>query len=162
MTALLQVEGLRTEFPGAGKPFAAVDGVDLAVERGRTLGIVGESGCGKSMFSLSVMGLVPSPGRVAAGRVVFDGLDLLRLPPRQMRGLRGRRVAMIFQEPMTSLNPAYTVGDADRGGDAGARAGRAQPAGPRGCGAGAGAHSCSPTGGWTSIRTRCRAGCGSG
>ena len=111
MTALLQVEALRTEFPSAHGPFAAVDGVDLAVERGRTLGIVGESGCGKSMLSLSVMRLVPPPGRVAAGRVVFDGQDLLTLPLRAMRGLRGRRVAMIFQEPMTSLNPAYTVGD---------------------------------------------------
>ena len=111
MTALLQVDGLRTEFPAAGGPFAAVDGVSLSVERGRTLGIVGESGCGKSMLSLSVMRLVPPPGRVVAGRVVFDGRDLLALPAADMRGLRGRRVAMIFQEPMTSLNPAYTVGD---------------------------------------------------
>ncbi len=111
MTALLRVEGLRTEFPGAHGPFAAVDGVDVSVERGRTLGIVGESGCGKSMLSLSVMRLVPPPGRIAAGRVMFDGRDLLGLPAGEMRGLRGRRVAMIFQEPMTSLNPAYTVGD---------------------------------------------------
>ena len=81
---------------------------------------MGESGCGKSMLSLSVMRLVPPPGRVAAGRVVFDGRDLLTLPAADMRGLRGRRVAMIFQEPMTSLNPAYTVGAPDRGGDAGA------------------------------------------
>ena len=88
-----------------------MDGVDVSVDRGRTLGIVGESGCGKSMLSLSVMRLVPPPGRVAAGRVVFDGQDLLGLPPAAMRGLRGRRIAMIFQEPMTSLNPAYTVGD---------------------------------------------------
>ena len=108
---LLRVEALRTEFPaGRGTAFAAVDGVDLAVERGRTLGIVGESGCGKSMLSLSVMRLVPPPGRVAAGRVVFDGQDVLGLPQAAMRGLRGRRMAMIFQEPMTSLNPAYTVG----------------------------------------------------
>jgi peptide/nickel transport system ATP-binding protein len=103
---LLSVEGLRTVFGG----FAAVDGIDLSVERGRTLGIVGESGCGKSMLSLSIMRLVPPPGRIAAGRVVFDGNDLLQLPPRAMRGIRGRRAAMIFQEPMTSLNPAYTVG----------------------------------------------------
>ena len=111
MTDLLHIEGLRTEFPGERRPFAAVDGVDIAVARGRTLGIVGESGCGKSMLSLSVMGLVPPPGRVAAGQVVFDGQNLLRLPPAAMRSLRGRRIAMIFQEPMTSLNPAYTVGD---------------------------------------------------
>ncbi len=111
MTDLLHIEGLRTEFPGERRPFAAVDGVDIAVARGRTLGIVGESGCGKSMLSLSVMGLVPPPGRIAAGQVVFDGQNLLRLPPAAMRSLRGRRIAMIFQEPMTSLNPAYTVGD---------------------------------------------------
>ncbi len=111
MTDLLHIEGLRTEFPGDRRPFAAVDGVDIAVARGRTLGIVGESGCGKSMLSLSVMRLVPPPGRVAAGQVVFDGQNLLQLPPAAMRSLRGRRIAMIFQEPMTSLNPAYTVGD---------------------------------------------------
>ena len=111
MSALLTIEALRTEFPGEGKPFAAVDGVSLSVERGRTLGIVGESGCGKSMLSLSVMRLVPPPGRVAAGRIVFDGQDLLALPGSAMRALRGKRIAMIFQEPMTSLNPAYTVGD---------------------------------------------------
>ncbi len=111
MTALLTVDGLRTVFPGQRAPFAAVDGVDLAVDRGRTLGVVGESGCGKSMLSLSVMRLVPPPGRVASGRIVFDGHDLLGLPAPAMRGLRGRRIAMIFQEPMTSLNPAYTVGD---------------------------------------------------
>ncbi len=109
--SLLEIAGLRTVFPGRPAPFAAVDGVDLAVERGRTLGIVGESGCGKSMLSLSVMGLVPPPGRIADGRVAFDGRDLVGLPPREMRSLRGRRIAMIFQEPMTSLNPAYTVGD---------------------------------------------------
>ncbi len=110
MTALLQVEALRTEFPGERTPFAAVDGVSLAVDRGRTLGIVGESGCGKSMLSLSIMRLVPPPGRTAAGQVMFDGQDVLTLPPAAMRGLRGKRIAMIFQEPMTSLNPAYTVG----------------------------------------------------
>ncbi len=89
----------------------AVDGVSLTVGRGQTLGIVGESGCGKSMLSLSVMGLVPPPGRVAAGRVMFGGQDLLTLPKRAMRDIRGRRIAMIFQEPMTSLNPAYSIGD---------------------------------------------------
>ncbi len=112
MSELLRIEGLRTEFPiGGGRRFAAVDGVELSVERGRTLGIVGESSCGKSMQSLSVMRLVPPPGRTAAGRIVFDGRNLLDLPMAEMRSLRGRRIAMIFQEPMTSLNPAYTVGD---------------------------------------------------
>jgi len=110
MHELLRIEGLRTVFPGDGGPFAAVDGVDLTLERGRTLGIVGESGSGKSMLSLSIMRLVPPPGRVAAGRVFFDGQDLLALPEPAMRALRGRRIAMIFQEPMTSLNPAHTVG----------------------------------------------------
>jgi len=98
-------------FKGANGDVPAVDGVSLEVHRGRTLGIVGESGCGKSMLSLSVMRLVPPPGRVARGRVLFEGHDLLTLPASAMRGIRGRRIAMIFQEPMTSLNPVFTVGD---------------------------------------------------
>src|SRR5437667_2057338 len=90
----------------------AVDGVDLRLERGRTLGIVGESGCGKSVTALSVMGLVPQPpGRIAAGEVLFEGEDLLKLPAERLRDLRGDKLSMIFQEPMTSLNPAFTVGD---------------------------------------------------
>jgi peptide/nickel transport system ATP-binding protein len=107
---LLAIEGLRTVFPIDGGELAAVDGVDLTVRRGQTLGIVGESGCGKSMLSLSTMGLVPSPGRIAAGRIVFDGEDLAKLPAERLRQLRGRRIAMVFQEPMTSLNPVYTAG----------------------------------------------------
>ncbi len=85
--------------------------MDLALESGRTLGIVGESGCGKSMLALSIMGLVPRPGRVAAGRVMFEGQDLRTLPPRDMRRVRGRRIAMIFPDPMASLNPVYTAGE---------------------------------------------------
>ena len=108
---LLQIEGLRTVFRGANADVPAVDGVSLSVPRGKTLGIVGESGCGKSMLSLSVMRLVPAPGRIAAGRVVFDGQDLLALDAPALRSLRGNRIAMIFQEPMTSLNPVFTVGD---------------------------------------------------
>ncbi len=108
---LLEIDGLRTVFRSPSRDVPAVDGVSLSVARGRTLGIVGESGCGKSMLSLSVMRLVPSPGRVAAGRIVFDGQDLLALPARAMRAVRGRRIGMIFQEPMTSLNPVFTVGD---------------------------------------------------
>jgi peptide/nickel transport system ATP-binding protein len=110
MDELLRIAGLRTVFPGEAGPFAAVDGVDLALDRSRTLGIVGESGSGKSVLSLSIMRLVPPPGRIAAGSLRFDGQDLLALPGPAMRALRGRRIAMIFQEPMTSLNPAHTVG----------------------------------------------------
>jgi peptide/nickel transport system ATP-binding protein/oligopeptide transport system ATP-binding protein len=110
MTALLSLEGLRTVFNTDNGIVAAVDGVDLSVERGRTLGIVGESGCGKSVLSLSIMRLVPPPGHVAAGRILFDGRNLLDLSPAQMRGIRGNRIGMIFQEPMTSLNPVFTIG----------------------------------------------------
>jgi peptide/nickel transport system ATP-binding protein/oligopeptide transport system ATP-binding protein len=111
MTDLLSIEGLRTVFRTQNGEVAAVDGVSLSVAKGATLGIVGESGCGKSMLSLSVMRLVPQPGRTAAGRVMFDGRDLLGLSAGEMRAVRGRRIAMIFQEPMTSLNPVFTVGD---------------------------------------------------
>ena len=107
---LLEISGLRTVFRGHAGEVAAVDGVSLSVARGRTLGIVGESGCGKSMLSLSVMRLVPQPGVVAAGQVRLEGTDLLTLPDAAMRQVRGRRVAMIFQEPMTSLNPVFTIG----------------------------------------------------
>jgi peptide/nickel transport system ATP-binding protein len=111
MNNLLQIEGLRTTFRTPMGEIAAVDGVSLGVARGRTLGIVGESGCGKSILSLSVMRLVPPPGRIAGGRVMFDGQNLLDLSPAAMRDIRGNRIAMIFQEPMTSLNPVFTVGD---------------------------------------------------
>ncbi len=107
---LLAIENLRTVFGTPAARVPAVDGVTLSVTRGRTLGIVGESGCGKSMLSLSVMRLVPTPGRTIAGRVLFDGQDLLTLPMPAMRAIRGARIAMIFQEPMTSLNPVFTVG----------------------------------------------------
>jgi oligopeptide/dipeptide ABC transporter ATP-binding protein len=106
------VRGLRTHFASERGEVRAVDGVDLSLERGRTLGIVGESGCGKSVTALSIMGLVPQPpGKIAGGEVLFEGEDLLRLPPRRMRDLRGDQLSMIFQEPMTSLNPAFPVGD---------------------------------------------------
>jgi peptide/nickel transport system ATP-binding protein len=109
--SLLRIEDIRTVFRGPSGDVAAVDGVSLEVRRGQTLGIVGESGCGKSMLSLSVMRLVPQPGRIAQGRVLFEGRDLLALPASEMRDIRGNRIAMIFQEPMTSLNPVFTVGD---------------------------------------------------
>jgi len=111
VSALLDIRGLRTAFTGEGGTFNAVDGVSLALAEGRTLGLVGESGCGKSVTALSIMGLVASPpGRIAAGEIVFEGRDLLRLPAARMREIRGDRIAMIFQEPMTSLNPAFTIG----------------------------------------------------
>jgi peptide/nickel transport system ATP-binding protein len=113
MTALLEVGGLRTSFRlEEGGEFAAVDGVSFSVEAGRTLGIVGESGCGKSVTALSIMGLLPKgQGRISAGTVRFEGRELTSLSPLEMRALRGGRMAMIFQEPMTSLNPAFTIGD---------------------------------------------------
>ncbi len=111
MDALLSIENLRTVFRTNAGEIAAVDGVSLSVARGKTLGIVGESGCGKSVLSLSAMRLVPPPGKVASGKIMFDGQDLLALPDDAMRALRGRRIAMIFQEPMTSLNPVFTIGD---------------------------------------------------
>ena len=112
MSPLLEVKDLRTHFSVEGGEFRAVDGVSFALEAGRTLGIVGESGCGKSVTALSVMGLVPRPpGRVAGGEILFEGRDLLKLDAAGMRALRGDRISMIFQEPMSSLNPAFTIGD---------------------------------------------------
>jgi len=105
------VHGLRTHFASERGEVRAVDGVDLSLERGRTLGIVGESGCGKSVTALSIMGLVPQPPGRIAGEVLFEGEDLLRVPPRRLRELRGDQLSMIFQEPMTSLNPAFPVGE---------------------------------------------------
>lgn len=107
---VLEIRNLVTEFKTPNGVIRAVDGISLKVERGKTLGIVGESGCGKSMLSLSVMGLVPPPGKNAGGEVIFEGQDLLKLSPDDMRRLRGNRIAMIFQEPMTSLNPVHTIG----------------------------------------------------
>ena len=103
---------MRTHFASERGEVHAVDGVGLSLERGRTLGIVGESGCGKSVTALSIMGLVPQPpGRIAGGEVLFEGEDLLQAPARRMRDLRGDKLSMIFQEPMTSLNPAFPAGD---------------------------------------------------
>jgi peptide/nickel transport system ATP-binding protein len=113
MTALLEVSGLRTSFrlEGGGE-LDAVEGISFSIEPGRTLGIVGESGCGKSVTSLSIMGLLPKgQGRISGGSVRFEGKDLATFTPEEMRALRGSRMAMIFQEPMTSLNPAFTIGE---------------------------------------------------
>jgi len=112
MSALLEVRDLTTCFKVDGGEFTAVDGISFSVESGRTLGIVGESGCGKSVTSLSIMGLLPKgQGRIAGGSITFDGVDLVQLSTPAMRALRGNRIAMIFQEPMTSLNPAFTIGN---------------------------------------------------
>jgi oligopeptide/dipeptide ABC transporter ATP-binding protein len=108
---LLEVENLRTEFRSGGSSFAAVDGVSFSLAPGETLGIVGESGCGKSVTSLSIMRLVPNPpGRITGGSVRLQGRNLLDLPEAEMRAVRGDAISMIFQEPMTSLNPVQTVG----------------------------------------------------
>jgi peptide/nickel transport system ATP-binding protein len=108
--ALLSVEGLRTFFFTNDGVVRAVDGVNFAVRPGETLGIVGESGCGKSITSLSIMGLITTPGRTVAGRIMFQGRDLLELTSDQMEDVRGSDIAMIFQEPMTALNPVQRVG----------------------------------------------------
>src|SRR6266849_6159004 len=109
---LLEVSELRTHFATDDGEFRAVDGVSFTLFAGRTLGVVGESGCGKSVTAHSIMGLVPQPpGRIAGGAVRLDGVDLLRLPAAALRELRGNQMSMIFQEPMTSLNPAFTIGD---------------------------------------------------
>ena len=104
--ALLEISDLSVRFG----PFRAVSGVDMTVDAGEIVGVVGESGSGKSVTSLAVMGLIGEPGKVTAGAMRFDGRDLLAMPPRERRRLLGRDIAMIFQEPMTSLNPSYTVG----------------------------------------------------
>ena len=109
---LIEIRDLRVTFRGDdGRTTHAVDAVDLAVARGATLGLVGESGCGKSVTSLAVMGLLPKQSAEVTGSIRFDGFDLLDIPDQIMRDLRGNRLAMIFQEPMTSLNPSFTVGD---------------------------------------------------
>ena len=109
---VLDVQGLRTEFRIGGAWHAAVDEISLALQPGETLALVGESGCGKSITALSIMGLVPHPaGRIAAGRILLDDTDLVRETEARLEKLRGDRMAMIFQEPMTSLNPVMTIGN---------------------------------------------------
>jgi len=106
---VLQVEDLHTDFSRQGRVLHAVDGVSLRIEPGETVGVVGESGCGKSMLALSILRLVPEPGRIVAGRILFGGGDLLRMDEESVRKLRGVGMAMSFQDPMTSLNPLTTV-----------------------------------------------------
>jgi oligopeptide/dipeptide ABC transporter ATP-binding protein len=112
MTAVLQVENLRTHFHTRAGIVRAVDGVDLDVSEGRTLGVVGESGCGKSVTALSIMRLIDPPGRIEPGsRVLFRGRDLASVDEEELRQIRGNEISMIFQEPMTSLNPVLKIGD---------------------------------------------------
>jgi len=109
---LLDIRNLRTYFSVRGHTAKAVDDVSLSILPGQTLGLVGESGCGKSVTAHSIMRLIPSPpGRIAGGEIRFEGRDLVTLSEAQMRRIRGNRISMIFQEPMTSLNPTYPVGD---------------------------------------------------
>ncbi len=109
---ILEVKNLRTTFKTEEGEINAVDDVSFDVYKGKTLGIVGESGCGKSVTSLSIMRLVPNPpGRISGGQILYKGRDLLRLPIAEMRDIRGNEISMIFQEPMTSLNPVFTVGN---------------------------------------------------
>src|ERR1700731_1120511 len=112
MSSLLEIDDLHVEFRTDAGAVKAVDGISLSVEPGETVAIVGESGSGKSVTSLAIMGLVPQPpGHVAARRLRFDGRDLLNMPARELAKLRGNRVAMIFQDPMTSLNPFLTIAE---------------------------------------------------
>ena len=109
---LIEVRGLKTHFFTDEGVSPAVDGVDYSVKKGETLGVVGESGCGKSVTAQSIMRFIPEPpGRIVHGKILFDGTDVVPLSMEQMRSIRGNRIAMIFQEPMTSLNPVYRVGE---------------------------------------------------
>ncbi|MDP7639760.1 MAG: ABC transporter ATP-binding protein, partial [Candidatus Hydrogenedentes bacterium] len=108
---LLSVENLKTHFHTRNGVVRAVDGISLSVEKGQTLGIVGESGSGKSVSCYSLLGLIPSPpGRIEAGTALFDGADLLAMNQREIQAIRGRRISMIFQDPMTALNPYMSIG----------------------------------------------------
>ena len=111
VTPLLSIQNLTTQFDTTAGPVTAVNDLSLSLDGSETLAIVGESGCGKSVTALSILRLVPFPGRVVSGRVLFEGRDLLTLPENEMRAVRGNRISMIFQEPMTSLNPVFRVGD---------------------------------------------------
>ena len=111
MPHLLEVNNLQTHFPTRAGLVRAVDGVSFYIDRGELLGLVGESGCGKSITALSIMRLISPPGKIVGGEIIFDGRNLLKLSDSEMRAIRGDDIAMIFQDPMTSLNPVFTVGE---------------------------------------------------
>ncbi len=111
MNDILEIKGLKTQFFTEDGVVRAVDGIDLVVKRGEVLGLVGESGCGKSVTSLSIMRLVSDPGRVVEGEIIFDNEDILKLPESGMMDIRGNRISMIFQQPQSSLNPVFRIGD---------------------------------------------------
>jgi len=107
---LLRITGLKTHFTTAKGTLRAVDGISLTLHRGKVLGLVGESGCGKSITAMSILRLISPPGRIVEGRIEYDGEDILKKSKKEMFSIRGNEISMIFQEPMTSLNPVYTVG----------------------------------------------------
>ena len=163
MSSLLQIEDLRTEIRLRGRPpCTRWTGVSLSLEAGECLGIVGESGCGKTMTALSIMQLLPPGGHIVGGTITLDGQEISSLNDDGMRHVRGNEVGMIFQDPMTSLNPTMTVGDQiaetvllHRGADAQDRAG------PGRRGAGPGRHAPPGRAGVATTRTSCPAACGS-
>jgi oligopeptide/dipeptide ABC transporter ATP-binding protein len=108
---LLDIHGLTTHFFTRSGVIKAVDNLSIKLAKGRVLGLVGESGCGKTVTALSILNLVPPPGKIVSGKILFEGQDLLSLDPAEMRAIRGAKISMIFQEPMTALNPVFTVGD---------------------------------------------------
>jgi ABC-type dipeptide/oligopeptide/nickel transport system ATPase component len=108
---LLEIRDLTVEFGPPKRPLRVVDGVNLTVNSGETVGVVGESGSGKSITALSILRLVPEPPARISGQVLFEGRDLMKLPKREMPSIRGKEISMIFQEPMSSLNPVMTIGD---------------------------------------------------
>jgi oligopeptide/dipeptide ABC transporter ATP-binding protein len=108
---LLDIQGLPTHFFTRAGVIKAVDNLSLTLQKGRVLGLVGESGCGKTVTALSILNLVPYPGKIVSGKILFEGNDLLGLSPDALRDIRGARISMIFQEPMTALNPVFTVGN---------------------------------------------------
>jgi peptide/nickel transport system ATP-binding protein len=108
---LLDIQGLTTHFFTRTGVIRAIENLSLRLQKGRVLGLVGESGCGKTVTALSILNLVPYPGKIVSGKILFEGRDLLALSAREMRAIRGARISMIFQEPMTALNPVFTVGN---------------------------------------------------
>lgn len=109
---LLSVRDLRLDFHTDDGVFKVLDGVSLEIRKGKALGLVGETGCGKSVTTSAILGLIPRPaGKILGGEIFFEGVDLLKLPEKEMRKIRGKKISIIFQDPFTALNPAYTIGD---------------------------------------------------